>query len=196
MNNEYNNKKTLVDNLTFLNQYKNTYCMYFVTLTFKLKQRKFNEPSIYKKENFDEYFKLFKNRLNRLSLRHSRQINKCAFIAFPEQSHYTQKSLNQEEIISLNQNRQLPTFSNRDLPQHYHCIFLITNQHKNRFERKCMIKALGSKNKLSRDLHYPYPKKMFNEPQNLIIQDTDIQVIDNIDGVINYSTKNFLKPSL
>lgn len=191
MNNDYNAKQTLINNLSFLDQYKDTHSLYFVTITFKLPKRSIDGVT-YKKENFDEYFRLFKNRLNKLALRHSKQRNKCAFIAFPEESHYTHKSLNQEEIINLNQNRQLATFSGHELPQHYHCVVMVHNQHKERFEKRATIKAVGYKKKLSSKLHNPYPKSLFAQPQNLIVQDTDIQSIDSIDGVIGYSTKNLL----
>lgn len=192
--NQYNDKKLLINNLNFLEQYQETHTLYFVTITFKQKSKSFNEGLTFKKSDYSEYFRLFNNRLNSLSLRHSKQRNKCAFIAFPETSYFTQKRLWQDEIITLNQNRQKSTFRGLELPPHYHSILMIPNQHKDRFKRKCVDKAVGKKFKLSWKLHYPYPKTRLGHPDNLIVQDTDIQTIDNLEGVINYASKGFLTP--
>lgn len=197
-NNDYKDKQLLINNLEpLLTQYLDAYSMYFVTLTFKSKSNILNESREYKKADYDSYFRLFKNRLNNLALRNSKQKNKCVFFAFPEKSYYNHKFLNQENLIITNRNRSQPSFRSQDLPNHYHCILLVHNQHQDRFERKCTKKYLNPKTgkiskSLSDKLANPYPKDTAFEETNLFIQDTDIQLIDDLDGVIKYSTKNIL----
>jgi hypothetical protein len=201
-NNDFLDKKIYIDTIkTTLKQYQQAYSMYFVTLTFKSRTPNPFQPSEYQIHDYDYYFRLFKNRLNKLSLRHSKQRNKCILFAFPEKSyHHHNPLLKKYDKLLNNDNRQsnektnkAKRCRNRNLPNHYHCTLLIHNQHKDRFERKCITQSSNEvRSILSENLSNPYPKSIHNHEDNLIVQDTDIQEISDLEPVINYSTKNLL----
>ena len=196
--NDYKNKELFINHLEeMLSQYQETHHQYFVTITFKSKITIPNEPRQFNNTDYDKFFSLFKNRLNNLALRHSKQKNKCILLAFPEKSYHNPKTFNQDHIKITNQNRSKASFRSQDLPAHYHCILLVHNQHHARFEKKGIKKSLnpltGKISKtLSEKLSNPYPKATAFENTNLFIQDTDIQPIYDLEGVINYGTKNIL----
>jgi|GEM_PF-4167439 len=135
------NKETLPE---IVKSHSDHYQIYFMTIKFNRPYIKPDQPQL-NRQDYDEYFNYFYRRLNKKSLYKSNQPNKTILFAFPEKSHF---------VISDKTEKQV------SMPNHYHCVVLIPNQHDNRFRKRCIV----SNNKelryeISENLYDPYPMK-------------------------------------